>query len=270
MPQVRKKVGLALGSGGVRGLAHIGVLKVLIKNDIPIDYIAGCSIGAWIGAHYALHQDLNKLIEATIINKKEKLAVLLEPTLRGGLAKGERLAKLFEKYFGKTEFKDLKIPMKIVATDLANGERITFADGKIVDALHASMSVPYIFAPFLQNGKVLVDGGISNPVPDNVVKDMGADIVIAVNLDNFLRNGVDDWGRQGFTRKITRTLDIMRHYLAQYSIQNADIIIEPDIHLPGIRSWKNFFMEGEDEKLIKIGEEEAEKKILEIKKLLNC
>ncbi|MCX6796247.1 MAG: patatin-like phospholipase family protein, partial [Candidatus Falkowbacteria bacterium] len=182
--QKRKKVGLALGSGGVRGLAHIGVLRALIKNNIPIDYIAGCSVGAFIGSYYALYQDLDKLIRTTLDNKREKLAALLEPTWRGGIIKGEKVFELFKKYFGEAEFKDTKIPLRIVATDLASGEREVFSQGKIVDAVRASTAVPYVFAPFIQGDKILVDGGISNPVPDNIVKAMGAEVVIAVNLDN--------------------------------------------------------------------------------------
>ena len=269
MSQTRKKVGLALGSGAVRGLAHIGVLKVLVKNNIPIDYIAGCSIGAWIGAHYALYQDLDKLTEATVGNKKEKIAVFLEPTLRGGIVKGEKAVRLLKKYFGDTEFKDLKIPTKVMATDLVSGERVCFSDGKVVDALRASMSVPYVFAPFAKDKMLLVDGGISNPVPDNIVKSMGADIVISVNLDNFLKNKIDNWQEHGFTDKMARSLDIMRHYLASYAMSDSDVVIEPDTKLVGIRSWKTFFTEGEDIKVIKIGEEETEKQIDKIKALLN-
>jgi len=268
MSPTRKKVGLALGSGGVRGLAHIGVLQTLVKNNIPIDYIAGCSIGGWIGAHYALYQDIDKLTEATVLNKKEKLTALLEPTLRGGLVRGEKLTVLFRKYFGDIEFKDLKIPLQIVATDLVSGDRVIFTEGRVVDALRASMSVPYIFAPFVKDDKVFIDGGISNPVPDNVVKNMGADVVIAVNLDNFLRNGANDWQKQGFTKKITRTLDIMRHYLAHYSMQNSDVIIEPHVPLVGVKSWKNFFMAGEDVKLIENGQKEAKNEVEKIKKLI--
>jgi NTE family protein len=265
----RKKVGLALGSGGVRGLAHIGVLKVLLKNNIPIDYITGCSVGAWMGAHYALYQDLDKLTEATISNKKEKFAALLEPTLRGGLVRGDKVLQLLKKYFGNAEFKDLKIPLRIVATDLVSGDSIIFSEGKIVDAIRASISVPYVFAPFAKGNKVFVDGGISNLVPDDIAREMGADIVIAVNLDNFLKNGTLDWKKQGFSKKMTRSIDIMRHYLAQYSLDKADIIIEPNVSVPGIIGWKNFFMTGEDERLIKAGEEEAEKAVGRIKMLLD-
>jgi len=269
MQQPRKKVGLALGSGAVRGLAHIGVLKVLIKNNIPIDYISGCSIGAWVGAHYAFYQDLDKLTEATIGNKKEKMAVFLEPTLRGGMIKGEKVIELLKKYFGNYEFKDLRIPTSIVATDLGSGDRVLFNEGKITDALRASMSVPYIFAPYKKDGMILVDGGISNPVPDNIVRGMGADIVVSVNLDNFLKNKISNWEKQSFTQKMTRTIDVTRHYLAHYAMTSSDVIIEPNVQLSGIKSWKNFFTAGEDEKIIKIGEEEAAKAVLKIKELLN-
>ena len=268
MSQTRKKVGLALGSGGVRGLAHIGVLKTLVKNNIPIDYIAGCSVGAWMGAYYAFYQDLDKLTEATISNKKEKFAALLEPTLRGGLVRGDKVLQLLKKYFGGADFKDLKIPLRIVATDLVSGDQIVFSEGKLIDAIRASISVPYIFAPFVKGGKIFVDGGISNPVPDDIVREMGADIVIAVNLDNVLKNGTLNWQNQGFTRKMTRSIDIMRHYLAQYSLDKADVVIEPNVSVPGIIGWKNFFMAGEDDRLIKAGEEEAERVVEKIKKLL--
>lgn len=257
-----------MGSGAVRGLAHIGVLKVLQKNNIPIDYIAGCSIGAWIGAYYALYQDVDKLTEATIGNKKEKMTAFLEPTLHGGIIKGEKVVRLLKKYFGDTEFKDLKISTRAVATDLGSGDRVVFSEGKVVDALRASMSVPYLFAPYVKDKMILVDGGVSNPVPDNVVRAMGADIVISVNLDNFLKNKIDDWQKHGFTDKMARSLDVMRHYLAHYSMTNSDVIIEPDTKLVGVRSWTSFFKEGEDKKIIRIGEEETEKHIDAIKTLL--
>ena len=269
MTQNRKKVGLALGSGAVRGLAHIGVLKVLQKNNIPIDYIAGCSIGAWVSACYALYQDVDKVAELTVGNKKEKMAIFLEPTLRGGIVKGEKAIKLLKKYFGDLELKDLKIPTRIVATDLGSGDRVVFSEGSVVDALRASMSVPYVFAPLEKDGMILVDGGISNPVPDNIVRDMRANIVISVNLDNFLKNKIDNWQEQSFTDKMARSLDVMRHYLANYAMTSSDIIIEPDTKLSGIRSWKTFFTKGEDKKMIKIGEEETEKQIEKIKKLIN-
>lgn len=264
----RKKVGLALGCGGVRGLAHIGVLKVLAENKIPIDYIAGCSVGAWVGAHYALFQDLEKLEKETIGNKREKLATFLEPSWRGGLIGGEKVAKYFRKYLNDTSFADCQIPFKVVATDLVSGEPVIFSQGDIVPAVRASIAVPTVFQPLIWENKVLVDGGISNPVPDDIVKEMGADIVISVSLDNFKRNGNFDGKKPGMVRVVRRTFDLIRYHLAQHSLKNSDVIIRPPSEFFGLRSWTKFFTEEIGEKLIAEGEREAEKMLKEIKDLL--
>ena len=118
----RKKIGLALGSGGVRGLVHVGVLKVLIENNIPIDYIAGTSIGAWVGAHYALFQDIKKLEEFTVGKRQEKLLSFIDTSFSGGLVKGKKLEKLLNVWLNNSDFKDLKIPLSIVSTDLIKAE----------------------------------------------------------------------------------------------------------------------------------------------------
>ena len=122
----RKTVGLALGSGGVRGIAHIGVIKTLIKHGIPIDYMAGSSIGAWVACHFALFLDIDKTSEFTIGKKREKLISFLELTRRGGLVKGLKLEAFLEEWFEGKDFSDLKIPVKVAGTDIVNGEKIVF------------------------------------------------------------------------------------------------------------------------------------------------
>ena len=181
----RKTVGLALGSGGIKGLAHVGAIKALKRHNIPIDYIAGTSIGAWVGAHYAIYKDIKKLETFTLGKKKEKLHSMFELTLKGGFIKGNKVQHLFEQWLEDAEFQNAQIPLRIVATELINGGEIVFSTGKIAPALRASMGVPSIFAPFEYNDMILVDGGICNPVPADIVRKMGADIVISVNLDNY-------------------------------------------------------------------------------------
>ncbi len=180
----QKKLGLALGSGAVRGLAHIGVIKTLLKHNIRIDYIAGSSIGACIGAHYALYQDIEKLQSDATQNKKDKLFVLLDPAGKGGLIKGERLGKLLNSWWNAAEFKDLEIPFQAVATDLATGKPIVLDKGSLSLAARASSAIPGIFTPVNFENKFLIDGAMSCPVPVEMVKKMGADIVLAVNLYN--------------------------------------------------------------------------------------
>jgi len=265
----RKKVGLVLGSGGIRGLAHIGVIKKLLEHNIPIDYIAGSSIGAWIGAHYALFQDVKKLEEYTLAKKKEKIISFLEPTLGGGLIKGDKVEKLLAEWLDNASFSDTKIPLGIVATDLITGETIVFKEGKLAGAVRASLSVPTLFAPVKMGDKLLADGGLSNPVPDDVVRKMGADIVISVNLDNYIKN--EEFLReksQSMSGIAQRSLNILRHHLSGYSTLASDIIIEPYTPVMGIKSFRDYFSGNITSNLVQNGEEETEKIIEKIKALL--
>ena len=265
----RKKIGLALGSGGVRGLAHIGVIKKLIEHDIPIDYIVGSSIGAWVGAYYALFQDVKKLEEYTIEKKKEKFMALLEPTLGGGLIKGDKVEKLLALWLNDAEFKNTKIPLKIIATDLVTGEAIVFREGKLASAIRASISVPTFLAPVKMKGKLLVDGGLSNPVPDEVVRRMGADIVISVNLDNYIKN--EEFLKtknQSMSNVTQRSLNILRYHLSRYSTSSSDIVIEPHTPVIGIRSFKDYFENKITSSLVKSGEVETEKIIRKLKAIM--
>lgn len=262
----RKTVGLALGSGGVRGLAHIGVIKVLLKHKIPIDYISGCSIGAWIGAHYAMYQDIEKTADFTAGKKKEKLISFLEPTLSGGLVKGEKLEALMNSWLDNANFSDLKIPLKLAATDLINNEKIVFSEGKVAPAVRASLSVPGFFKPVIFEHRALVDGGLSNPVPVDLVKELGAEVVVAVNLDFF--SGFDNISpaEVGYVNLADGTIKIMRHHLAQYSCRDADFLIQPD--LMNCSSWSDYFMNNNKGEGIKLAEEATEKIIPALKEMI--
>ncbi|MBU1164244.1 patatin-like phospholipase family protein [Patescibacteria group bacterium] len=264
----RKTIGLALGSGGPRGLAHVGVIKTLLKHNIHIDYIAGSSIGAWIAVHYGLYQDIKKLEEYTVHKKKDKFYVFLEPTLKGGFVKGTKMHELLKLWLKDKSFSDTKIPVSVVATDLITGKPIMISKGKLAEAARASMSVPTLFKPLIINEQLLIDGGSSNPVPDDVVKKMGADIVISVNLDNYHKNSSFNINNLTLTKTANRTFEIMRHYLAQYSIKDSDFIIEPNIPAIGIMSWPKYFREEIGPKIVKIGEKETEKIIDDLKKVL--
>jgi NTE family protein len=264
----RKKIGLALGSGGVRGLAHIGVLKTLLKHNIPIDFIAGSSIGAWVGAHYSLYGDVDKLIDATVGYKKEKFYSFLQPSLKGGFVRGNKVKKLLNDLLENKSFSDLNIPMTVVATDLISAKEFDISSGFLHVAVQASMAVPVVYKPLDYNGKLLVDGGLCNPVPDGVVRRMGADIVISVNLDSYLSKKFDA-DKLTVTKAMTRSFHIGRHYLSKYSIQDSDIVITPNIAVGGLIGWKEFFINKLDQDIIRIGEKEAEKIIPQLKKLIN-
>ncbi len=265
-----RTIGLAFGSGGVKGLAHVGVIKSLLENDIPIDYIAGTSIGAWVGAHYALYQDIEKLEKFTVGRKIEKMQSLLELTLKGGLVKGSKVQNLLDEWLGNMDFESTGIPVKVVATDIISGEQVVFSHGKLAPAVYASMAVPSIFTPYIYHGRILVDGGVSNPVPVNIVKDMGADIVIAVNLDNYRLDGIFEREDSSSLPKVTvRSIDLMRHYLAQFCVKDADVVIEPHNSSEELSKWRNYFTGDIDSLHIRLGQEVTERQIGKIKELIH-
>lgn len=264
----RKKVGLALGSGGVRGLAHVGVLKVLIANNIPIDMIAGTSIGAWVAAFYALTQDLEKLEDATVGHRRNKFFALAEPSFGGGLIKGKKFENFLHQWFGDAQFSDLAVPTTVVACDIFSGEEVDIADGPIVPAVRASMSIPLMFRPMQYRGQTLIDGALVNPLPDNIVRAMGADIVISVDLDFSLKTSPH---KESLTLKTTalRSYSIMRHYLARYSAISSDVTITPVIDIWGYRAWKQYFTDATISYLVTAGEEAAKQQLPAIQKLLS-
>ena len=252
----KPKIGLALGSGAIRGLAHVGVIKALLKHQIPIDYLSGSSIGAWVGAHYGLFQDIRLLEKLMIGNKKEKLFSFLEPSFEGGIIKGEKVEKLLKDWLTDASFKDLKIPLWVAATDLASGQEVVLKSGKLAPAVRISMSIPGLFKPVLEKNKILVDGGACNPVPDNLAKKMGADIVIAVNLDHFTAEKASRINLD-FTTIAERTMLVVRHHLAQKNMRDADIIIQPPLNK--YASWKEYFVKDVGDSIIRVGERAAER-----------
>ena len=180
---MRKRIALALGSGAARGLAHIGVLKVFHENSIPVHIVAGSSMGAFIGALYAAGLSVEQIEEIACNVDLKLTAKMMMPSLkRSGLVAGERIKNLINTIVGNLNIDDCKIPFAAVATDLMSGEEIVIRHGSLTEAVRASISIPAIFTPVRYKNGFLVDGGLVNPVPVSVAKNMGADIVIAVNV----------------------------------------------------------------------------------------
>ena len=178
----RKKVGVALGSGSSRGWAHIGVLDALDKNGIKIDYIAGTSIGSFVGAIYAAGELKSLKKFASEMRRKDVLNNLDFTFPRYGFLTTDKVSNMFNMHTNIKQFSELNIPLKVVATNLLTGEQVIIDSGNIIEAVSASGSVPGIVVPYVRNKEILVDGGLVNPVPVDIVKDMGADIVIAIDL----------------------------------------------------------------------------------------
>jgi NTE family protein len=181
-----RKLGIALGSGAARGIAHLGVIKALEEADIPVHYIAGSSIGSLIGAAYAsgnLH-DLGAFLES--VNWKVMASYLDFTFPQRGLLEGQKLVTLIKKLVPCQTFDQLHIPFTAISTDLRTGEEVRMDSGNLINAIRASLSLPGILTPQELDSRYLVDGGLVNPVPVDVVQEMGADVVLAVDLNHHL------------------------------------------------------------------------------------
>jgi len=232
----KKKVGLALGGGYARGLAHIGVLEVFEKEGIPVDMIAGTSIGALVGALYARNKSVASLKQQA--NNLDWIGVtsLVDLTIpRSGLISGNRVTNLLKHLMGDAKFNDLQIPLSCVAADIITGDEIDISTGSVLEAVRASISIPIIFKTVNKDNRFLVDGGLVNPVPVNVVKKMGADFVIAVDVNpsrheraEYLTNNEEEKEPSIF-QVIVQSIYITTYLTARAVSEGADAVIHPKI-----------------------------------------
>jgi NTE family protein len=235
----KKKIGLALSGGAARGLAHIGVLQVLREENIPIDMIAGTSAGAVMGAVYASGQDINRMIEQALDAGWKRLAPLIDPSFpKTGFIKGRKITRLLSGFVGgNIKFSDLKIPLACVATDIDTGEEVVIGSGSVLEALRASISIPGIFTVVKREGRHLVDGGLTTPVPVRVTRQMGADFIIAVNVNPDISSRMGRTGQKrveahkepNIFQIMIQSIYITTNAMARHSLEEADIIIEPDL-----------------------------------------
>ncbi len=185
------RLGLALGSGSARGWAHIGAIRALEERGVKPDIICGTSVGALVGAAYA-SGELDRLEGWVTGLGWTKVVRLMDLTWRGGLIRGTRLFTLFGTLFADRDIGELPMPYGAVATELHSGREVWLQQGKVLDAVRASCAMPGLFTPVIRDGKVLVDGGLVNPVPVSMCRALGADLVIAIDLG---------WGKLGPYRR---------------------------------------------------------------------
>ena len=248
-PLKKQKLGLALGAGGLWGIVHIGVLKVLEEKDIQIDYIAGTSIGAIIGAIYSLNPDTKEIEKKVLSLTKKDLINFFDLTLpRFSLISGNNIKKFIYEIVGNKSFSDTKIPLKIIATDLESGEEVILSEGKLIDAIMASISIPGIFPPVKYKNSLLVDGALVNATPVNIIKDMGADVVLGVDLNTVID---EDFEKPNLFQVLIRSYEILKKHSALSNINLDDekiLIIRPNIKKLGSFNFydiKKFVKEGE-------------------------
>ncbi|UCV17731.1 patatin-like phospholipase family protein [Ferribacterium limneticum] len=183
-PERPPKIALVLGSGSARGLAHLGVIRAIEAAGIEVDFVVGTSMGALIGAIYAAGKldDLETTFKT--FDWKKTLAFFDVILPKSGLLDGAKVSELIRAHIHADSISALRKPFAALATDIVNGDEVVIRHGDVIEAVRASISVPGIFTPVRSNGRILVDGGLTNPVPVSVARAMGADIVIAVDLNH--------------------------------------------------------------------------------------
>jgi NTE family protein len=252
----RPRVGLALAGGFARGIAHIGVLRVLREAGIPIDCVAGTSVGALIGAAYCAGATCEEMQEAGMTTTFADFGRWTPSWL--GLATNQRMEKYLARLTPARTFEELKTPLAISTSDINEGVTVYYTSGPIAPPLRASCAYPALFVPIQYDGRTLVDGFLTAPVPVEGALLLGADVVIAVYLEA---------GSSGTPRTaadvISRSFNIIQRHADLAWRQQADLIIEPDVHP---YAWDDFSKTPE---LVRAGEEAAMKALPEIQALVN-
>lgn len=279
-------VGIALGGGAAFGISHVGVLKVFEEEGIPIDIIAGTSMGSIVGAGYASGIPAARLAElaARMGSWSNTLYAVLDFTLtRPALLSGEHMADVFDEVEGRAQrFEELARPYRAIGADVETGERISMGTGDIMMAARASAAVPIIWSPVRWQDRILIDGSMVDPVPGEVVRDMGADLIVAVNVVPPLRRGVETvisrWSRrinrfnplqrigdaQGMPNMLDifmNTIQMMQRELGDYRAIAADVRISPDL---SDFTWIEFYRPNE---ISQRGVEAARRAVPELKRL---
>jgi len=256
------KIGLALGGGGPKGLAHIGVIKVLEKSNIPIDFIAGTSAGAMVGGMYAYSKDITTL-EQHFLGKNwmQMLSYFADPSLKGGFIQGNKMESFLQEYLESATFEKCAIPFRATAVSLQTGKMSELHEGVLSTAIRASCAIPMLFKPVEINKELFVDGGLLSSVPVQTVKKMGADIIIAVQLNKFF-DSHQDVTKLNMFEIGELSLQIVERKIADEEVKSADFVIKPQVSQV---HWRHFIQQEERENGILLGEEAANQSITQIK-----
>ena len=252
-PPKPARIAVVLGAGASRGFAHIGVLKVLEAQKIPIHMIVGTSAGSLVGSLYASGKTAFELQGIALKMETDNIIDYDWKIWKGGLIKGEKLENFINLNIQNTPIEKLKIRYYAVATNAATGEEVVFARGNTGMAVHASCSVPGVFQPFKIGNITYVDGSVVSPVAVDVARRNGADIVIAVDISGGINTDVPS----GIMDTMRKSVDIMYSRIAEYQTKNADIVIRPNMKNIGSTDMNKFneaIFEGEKAASLKIPE----------------
>jgi len=254
-PSRQAKVAVVLGAGASKGFAHIGVLKVLESNKIPVHMIVGTSAGSFVGSLYAYGFNAFELQKLSFALQKDDVVDLTIPD--NGFIKGEKLEGYINYILRNTPIEKLRIPFYAVATDIQTGKEVVFGSGNTGTAVRASCSIPGIFVPPVISGKMYVDGGVVSPVAVDAARRYGADIVIAVDISSDVESAMPT----GTIDTILQSIGIMYSKLSAVQLARADVVIKPKVGYIGSSDFSKrheAVLEGEKAAI------EALPKILEI------
>lgn len=276
-PESKPRLGLALSGGGARGLAHIGVLQVFEREQIGIDCLAGTSMGGVIAAGYARGLSSTDLQKVAIESSRlRRLLRLADPALPdAGLMHGQRLEAFFREILGDVTFADLRIPLALVAVDLNTSEEVILREGPLPLALRATTAVPGFFCPVQIEGKRLVDGGLLNNLPVDAVKGLGAEFIIAVDVDLDPRQSSGQpaikvhWLPEGLARTfvvLDESTRLMMRAIKEAKLQQCPphVLVHPSVP-PGVNLLLGY---GRVNELVQAGVRAAEDALPKIRALL--
>jgi NTE family protein len=223
------KIALVLGAGSSKGFAHIGALKVLEMNHIPINMVVGTSVGSAVGSLYAYGYDAFQLQRISFSIDKGDIVDFIIPLPTNGFIRGQKLEEFINKTLNNTPMEKLKIPFYAVATDIQNGQEVVFGSGNTGQAVRASCSIPGIFRPVQIGDGMYVDGGVVSPIAVDAARRLGADIVIAVDISG----GIDRTKPESTMATIFQTFNIMYAKLSEIQLAHADVVIRPKVDYIG-------------------------------------
>ena len=253
--QEKTKLGIALGGGAARGMAHIGVLKVMEREGIRFDLVAGNSAGSIVGALYAAGYSWKEMYDFAgeirpfdILRKRTRLSI-----------RSEQIEEIVKRALGDMTFSDLKLPFTVIAVDVRTGELIRLNRGPVAKAVRGSCSVPGVFTPTPWEDMMLIDGGTLNSVPADIAREMGAERVIGVNLNQDRRSGTYSNNRMQI---LLAAINMMMSVNAERGLRASDVMIAPDLS-----EYKYHRLDNLDD-LVKSGVAAAEKALPEIEKVL--
>jgi NTE family protein len=260
---MKKKICLVLGSGGSKGIAHLGVIKALVENDFEITQIAGTSAGAMMGGLYAANLDGQKIEdEINAIDYLKLFKILLEKPTKNALLRGRKMEAFLDKLCGEKKIEDLPIKFRAVCSDLITGDKYIFDKGKLSTAIRASCAIPALFSPVRYEDKILIDGGATSPIPTSEVKPGKGEKIIAVGLySKIFPKNYNKISKANIVKLAFSSMQVMVKNLSIIDLEKADIKILPPVEDINVLDFVKA------KKYIQIGYETTIKMMPEINKL---